>query len=54
MDGRKTSPRARYGMVIALDRCDGCGACTVACAVANNVPPAPPRANARTGVSLGG
>ena len=32
--------QARYGMVIDLDRCNGCGACTVACAVENNVPPA--------------
>jgi menaquinone reductase, iron-sulfur cluster-binding subunit len=31
---------ARYGMVIDLDRCDGCGACMMACAVENNVPPA--------------
>lgn len=42
----------RYGMVIDLDRCNGCGACMVACAVENNVPPARARANQRTGITL--
>ncbi len=44
-------PKHRYGMVIDLDRCNGCGACMVACAVENNVPPAVARATARTGIT---
>ena len=42
--------KARYGMVIDLDRCDGCGGCAAACAVENNVPPAR-EANDRTGLT---
>ena len=41
----------RYGMVIDVDRCYGCGACMIACAVENNVPPPAPGATDRTGIT---
>jgi molybdopterin-containing oxidoreductase family iron-sulfur binding subunit len=49
-EARKTT--RRYGMVIDVDRCSGCGACMTACAVENNVPPARPAATDRTGITL--
>ena len=52
MDARaSTTSGARYGMVVDLDRCNGCGACAVACAVENNVPPAAERATERNGIT---
>ena len=42
---------ARYGMTIDIDRCNGCGACMVACAVENNIPPAHAGANDRKGIT---
>jgi Fe-S-cluster-containing dehydrogenase component len=41
----------RYGMVIDLDNCTGCGSCMMSCAVENNVPPARAEAAERTGIT---
>jgi Fe-S-cluster-containing dehydrogenase component len=48
---KTAQPKHRYGMVIDLDRCNGCGACAVACAVENNVAPARAKTNDRTGLT---
>lgn len=47
----KVESKKRYGLVIDVDRCNGCGACMVACAVENNVPPAAAKATPRTGIT---
>lgn len=43
-------PEHRYTLVVDLDRCTGCGSCGTACAVENNIPPAPEGSTERTGV----
>jgi Fe-S-cluster-containing dehydrogenase component len=48
----KTRKARRYGMVVDVDRCTGCGACMVACAAENNVAEGAARANERTSISL--
>jgi Fe-S-cluster-containing dehydrogenase component len=41
----------RYGMVIDVDQCTGCGACMVACAAENNVAPSHALATARNSIN---
>ena len=46
-----TRRTVRYGMSIDIDKCNGCGACMLACAVENNIPPVPEAANDRKGIT---
>ncbi len=47
----KQQSKSKFGMLIDLDRCTGCGACMVACSVENNVAPGPEAATERTGIT---
>jgi len=51
MNASSVPSQARFGMVIDLDRCNGCGACMVACAVENNVAVPPASAGPRKGIT---
>ncbi|PIP38490.1 MAG: molybdopterin oxidoreductase [Desulfobacterales bacterium CG23_combo_of_CG06-09_8_20_14_all_51_8] len=39
------TPAKRYGMIIDLDKCTGCGACMVGCYAENNIPFKPDETN---------
>ena len=49
--GQSRTKTSRFGMVIDIDKCNGCGDCMVACAVENNVPPVPAAAGERKAIT---
>jgi molybdopterin-containing oxidoreductase family iron-sulfur binding subunit len=48
---KKPGKIRRYGMAVDIDKCTGCGACMIACAVENNVPPGNRGATDLTGIT---
>ncbi len=48
---KETGREKRYGMVIDLDKCTGCGACMVACMAENNVTARPDETDKRLSIT---
>lgn len=49
---QKDRKTRRFGMVINLDQCTGCGACMMSCSAENNCAPAKEKITDRTGITL--
>ncbi len=51
MKEKQERPMHRYGMVIDLDKCTGCGTCVVACATENNTSVRPDESDKKRSIS---